>query len=460
MKDQGGLNSKIIALGILVLLSRLPFLFDGYGAEEDSWGLAWHAWSHQTTGIYEESRLPGHPVQEFILGWTWSDSPFLFNLFSAIMGSLAVVFFTASAKRLGIKNDLLAGLVFAMVPVVYINSTCTVDYIWALGFAMASFYFFLGKKYMLAGVFLGLAMGCRITSGALLGVFIFFHAAGFFSVQAWKDLARTFLVTFVVATLLFIPVIKNHGPAFFIYYDQFPYPSPAKLLYKMVPGVWGVMGVLALAVFAMPVLQNIRNVDKRILAGFIAAFILFTVAYFRLPQKSAYMIPLVPFVLLLYFRVLSSKQIRIFSLMMLLAPFLLSVNLTDSVRGADHSSLAVKFRMSGQEIFIDPVSGPIFSEKSKRQNKMAYTDSVIGRIKENKAGSVLICGWWWNEIRVKTIDMDLRNIKLVFYINEKEMKEFEDLGFYMSYLREQEIYNDLYSGINSTKTFASPFETH
>jgi hypothetical protein len=55
-----------ITLFLIVLLSRIPFLYAGYGIEEDSWGIALAAFHTHLSGIYEPSRLPGHPVQELV----------------------------------------------------------------------------------------------------------------------------------------------------------------------------------------------------------------------------------------------------------------------------------------------------------------------------------------------------------------------------------------------------------
>ena len=74
---------KLLLLTLLVLLSRLPFLNAGYGVEEDSWGIAVAAYHTQLYGIMEASRLPGHPVNEFIYSIFWGYGPWLFNFFSA-----------------------------------------------------------------------------------------------------------------------------------------------------------------------------------------------------------------------------------------------------------------------------------------------------------------------------------------------------------------------------------------
>jgi hypothetical protein len=74
----------LFLLCLVVLISRLPFLDAGYGVEEDSWGIAVAAYHTNLYGVMEASRLPGHPVNEFIYSVFWGYGPWLFNFFSAL----------------------------------------------------------------------------------------------------------------------------------------------------------------------------------------------------------------------------------------------------------------------------------------------------------------------------------------------------------------------------------------
>ena len=62
-----GKDTKQLLLFLLVLATRIPFLFYGYGVEEDSWGHVLNAALMNETGVYEISRLPGHPLYEALL---------------------------------------------------------------------------------------------------------------------------------------------------------------------------------------------------------------------------------------------------------------------------------------------------------------------------------------------------------------------------------------------------------
>ncbi len=152
-----------IALFIIVFISRIPFLSTGYGVEEDSWGIALAAFHTKFSGIYEPSRFPGHPVQELIYSAFWGYGPILFNGLCAFFSAVGVVFLALILKHLQFKHFFIAALAFAFIPVYYISSTYTIDFVWTEAFVLISIYSLLKDKLIICGIFLGLALGCRIT---------------------------------------------------------------------------------------------------------------------------------------------------------------------------------------------------------------------------------------------------------------------------------------------------------
>ena len=282
----------------IVLVSRLPFLAAGYGVEEDSWGIALAGFHTKITGIYEPSRFPGHPVHEFIYSAFWGYSAFLYNLITAIFSAIAAVFFAIVLKELHFKCFFIAALAFAFTPVYFISSTYTIDFVWTITFILVSFYFVLKKKFFFCGVFLGLAIGCRITSGAMLIPFvIIFWQKNNISENA-KRLFKIILPLLLTVLIAYLPLITEFGLSFFMYYDQFPYPSLAKVFYKMIPGVFGFFGMAAIAVSIVWIIFNCKRSpkgvlfekqpDNKIFIACYAVILLFVVSYFRLPQKSGY----------------------------------------------------------------------------------------------------------------------------------------------------------------------------
>jgi hypothetical protein len=456
------------ALFILVVLSRLPFLLPGYGIEEDSWAIALAALRSHASGIYHPSRFPGHPTQEIILSLLVKIGPWGFNFLSALFSGVTVIFFALILQKMRFQNYLLAALAFAFVPVIYISSTYTIDFMWTEALVLASMFFVLDKKYIVAGVFLGLAVGCRITSGAMLLPFMIFIWQPNQKKISWWNSFLLGITTVLVSIVCFLPLMRQYGLSFFMYYDQFPYPPIGKVFYKMLPGVFGFVGLLAIVAAAFIIFsrrntgtRSIMSTDtfakKMMLASWLI-IVLYSISYFRLPQKSGYMIPVIPFVIYLAGYYLGVKQFRIFCVALLISPFVLSINLTDKLRGAEYSPLAVKATVSGQEIFLDPLSGPVFSDRSKRWNKMKYSQSVLDRSSKITDSTVVIAGWWYNQLLVMSKEQPVGAVYFEGYIDHRKMKDYAERGCRITYLPEQEIYNDLMFRIKTTRTFAQPFE--
>lgn len=461
-------RNTIVLLFFTVVLSRIPFLFCGYGVEEDSWGIALAAFHTHLSGIYEPSRLPGHPVQELIYSALWGTGPIVFNGLCAIFSGIAAVYFALILKHLKFSHFFLATLAFAFIPVFYISSAYTIDFVWTEAFVLMSFYYLLKEKYIVTGILLGLAIGCRITSGAMLLPFMIIVWQNGNIKQNFVTLVKISVPMAFVSILAFVPVIKQFGLSFFMYYDQFPYPPLSKVMYKMVIGVFGFIGTIAIVVTSLLIIFNRKKirfgklfqntVDRRILLASYIIIILFIVSYFRLPQKSGYMIPILPFLLLLFGYYSSTNYFKILCIALIVSPFICSINLTDKLRGASYSNYSIITEVAGQEIFFDPFSGPIFSDYSKRKLKLNYINSVLQKADSINQKTVVIAGWWYNEIMVELIEKNRNNFVIFeFYIDAVRIENYLRNGYKICYLPEQNIYNDLMYKMNNTNTVSIEF---
>ena len=443
-------------------------MFCGYGVEEDSWGIALAAFHTKISGVYEPSRLPGHPIQELIYSALWGTGPIVYNGLCAIFSGIAAVYFALILKHLKFTYFILAAFAFAFIPVFYISSTYTIDFVWTEAFVLMSFYYLLKEKYILTGILLGLAIGCRITTGAMLLPFMIVAWQHTNFKENFVTLLKIAIPMAIVSLLAFVPVIKEFGLSFFMYYDQFPYPPFSKVMYKMVIGVFGLIGTLTIAVISTLVIINRKkitfgklfqnNLDKRILIASYIIIVLFTISYFRLPQKSGYMISVLPFFLLLFGYYLNSTYFKALCIALMVSPFLFSINLTDKLRGASYSNYSLIVNVAGQEIFLDPFSGPIFSDYSKRKLKTDYTNSVLKKASTINQKTVVIAGWWYNEIMVELIEKNRNNFVIFeFYIDAVKIENYLRDGYKICYLPEQNIYNDLMYKMNRTTSISSEF---
>lgn len=447
-KDQ--LN--IIVLVILVVLSRIFFLNEGYGVEEDSWGLVLNAYEIYSSKAYSMSRLPGHPFQEIILALFWNidHSPIFYNGLSAFFSLFAGIYFYLILKEFRFKNPLPGALALVMTPVILIAGTYTIDYIWALAFILMSYYYLLKDKNIFAGILLGMAVGCRITSGAMLLPFILTIMLYASRRNLWNSVVFTFFC-FITSLLMFFPVYFTYGIDFLDYY-QLPYPPLLKALYKGSIGVFGAFASLIIVfLFLIFVSKQKLNSFKKLYSKnisflvfpWILAIVLYILAYFNYPQKSAFLIPAIPFFILLSGYLLRPGYFKILAYSLLLSSFVISVDITDKYRGSDYSGIAFTFNVSDQNIYIDPLNGPIFADRSKRINKQKFTDAFIEEYNNINKKTVIICGWWYNQIKVNLLNKQKNtNVRLVSFAEEYKLKNFIKQGYIIKHLPEQAEAND------------------
>lgn len=459
-------NLQFLALFLVVFLSRVPFLSAGYGVEEDSWGIVLAVFHTKLTGIYEPSRFPGHPVQELVYLALWNAGPIVYNGLCALFSAIATLFFALILQHLNFKYVFLAALAFAFTPVFYISSTYTIDFVWSEAFVLISLYCLFKNKLLLTGIFLGLAIGCRITCGAMLIPFM---------IILWQNNYKKNIVSLLkiiipmcaMVLIAFIPLFFQFGTNFFMYYDQFPYPPITKVLYKMTFGVFGIVGLVGIAIALTSIVLNKHmtkgllfenKIDRKIIIACFTIIILYVISYLRLPQKSGYMISIIPFMILLFGYYLNEQNFKMLCYTLIAASFICGFNLTDKIRGAEYSKLAATFQVSGQEVFFDPLSGPVFLDYSKREQKIRYTNEVINKVKEIDFKTVIISGWWYNEIMVTTFGQ-IQNDNVIFasYIDEDRIKKYINEGYEITYLPEQNIYNDQMFKMNFTNIVAKPF---
>jgi len=440
------LNSKKLKLNSLLLFlvslaSRLPFLWAGYGREEDAWAQALNAKMIWQNGQYEVSRLPGHPLLELMLAslWPLEHSPFFFNFLSALVSSAAVVFFYRSAYKLGLRNPFELSLAFTFIPAFFIAGTYTIDYNYALLFILASFYALLRRKFWWAGILLGVATGFRISSvGFLLPFLVMFW-------QREKSLllfVKATVAAVLVSFLAFLPALTTYGSQFLDFHKP-PFISWANTLYKISFGIWGIPMLLVLAAITFYLLfqpekdyrlQSHQISKKAIWAGVVLIFLLQLFVFLRLPFKSEFFIPFLPFALFIVGIYFKRKQIRLLALSAVLSSFFMGFDYASDYRGAQPGSLAIYFEAGGKSLFFHPLKGPAIIDHQKRKVKSQFADEVTDALTRLNKRSVLIAGWYYPELVLAMPDTS--KVKLRYYLDKKEIRSFVQKDFTLYYLPE------------------------
>ena len=446
----------------IIFLSRIPFIFSGYGSEEDAWGLILTARNISATGVYEVSRLPGHPVQELLLSLIWQWPAWLLNLVTVLISTAGIAAFMLALKKLLVQNYLYAGALLAAVPIIYINNTNVMDYTLALSLTFLSLYAITHKKYVVAGMLLGLACGFRITAGAM---------AIPFALIIWgQELRFQMLFRFgasiaITAIACYIPAWMVYGKSFFTYYEYFPYPSFLKNIYKATIGAWGIPGMVALVTgvwFSLRKLQQTPSANlahKYLLAAASITILLYTYSFAKIPQKSAFVIPMVPYIILIFVILLKEKQLKWITMLMILSCFFAGIQLDDKLRGSTPTFASYPLQIGNTNVTFDLLQGPVTADDSKRKNKIVYAKKIATELSEIKKPTVLIAGWWQNEVNYFRIASPNSNTEVVYYIDEATINNYQQQGYQLFYLPEQAYYNDLRFQGNFTQGKVLPFHS-
>jgi len=391
---------------VLVLLTRLPFLLPGYGLHQDGWMLMLAGrWMSEHRWHYLCSRLPGYPFQEFIDSFLWHGGPLLVNSITALLCAAMVFFFVLILHFYRCRDALLAGLALAFVPMTYIASVMAKDYIWALTFAVAAFYFALRRRPVPAGVLLGLGVGCRVTTLGMLPfllLLLFNPPDGDETPSDVPDSGKNVRLaitmgacTLLTSVLCFLPVYLHFGRGFFTYYPA--HMPPFSILANMTVRFWGVLGLLALLIALISLTYAAgrrgpstfaRRPAKAHRRIWLALVLCYFLLFLKLPLEAAYLLPALPFFLLCLGEALPQRSFRIFCVALLIAPFLFTL------RGAmaPPSPALFSARVHNYQLRLF-WAGPLLDETQCRIRQRAYLDALWKFAETQKTPTVIVAVW-------------------------------------------------------------------
>jgi len=132
--------------------------------------------------------------------WIFGDNPFGWRFFSVIFGAISLVLFYLICRELKLSkyNTLLATTLLAIDNLSFVQSGIATLDVFCLTFMFASAWFYLKKKYIGAGIFVGLA-----TASKLSGVFALLFIAIHWLVTNRKNI-KWMAVTAVTSALSFL----------------------------------------------------------------------------------------------------------------------------------------------------------------------------------------------------------------------------------------------------------------
>lgn len=454
---------EVPLLAILILFSRIPFLSAGYGSEEDAFGMVLTARNIGVSGIYEYSRLPGHPFPEFVYAFFFKQGVFAFNFITAILSSTGILFFMLALQKLKIKNFMYATTAFAFTPVVYIASTNCMDYMWAMSFILISFFLILSNKPIWAGIALGLAVGCRLTSVLMLLPFIFFCQD-----RSYRKFLNSRALWFTISVsitsiIMFFPAFHRYGLTFLNFYDTV-YPAISKAIYKFTFAVYGSLGSFCVLVLILltwikknKVVSRFNTNEKILISISLFIFLIHVSLFWYLPQKAAFMIPAIPFLILIFAVVFPKFHIRLLAIFLLISCFMFGLNLSDPWRGGKKSKTAMIFSIGNQQVVFDPLIGVVTDDYFKRKSRSNFASQIILLTDSLPGKTAIISGWWLGDILVQKKNFQKDKTLFLYYIDKLKILQLVEQGYTIYYLPEQDFYNDQKAGEKFTARLAKPF---
>ncbi len=376
----------------VVLLSRLPFLTESCGIDPDAWRIVAAAQNISLHGAYTVSRFPGYPVPEVVYALL-PENILLMNGITALLSAVAAGSFAVLLRALGLDRAGLGALAFAATPVVYINSTMTIDYVWALAFAVIGMLALVKDRRLLSGVAFGLAAGCRLSS------LLFLIPAALFALSAHRPREQPHVVrrlvplgaaAVFVAGLCYLPAFRTYGLDFLQYY---PHPTTlGEVLHHSTVGVWGPLGILALSIAVIAVaVGRVRRSEAvtgaapdsspKVGAVLVLAFsgiLVFGLLFISLPLEEAYLIPIVPFVIIAVAALVRGRHGALVYSLIILSPFV-----GVSPRGISEGPVLIDYR-----------------EKSRIPGEVAEILALGGQLPSK---SLIIAGPWFPAIVVTLV---------------------------------------------------------
>jgi len=364
-----------IWLVVMFVCSRIPMLFLGFGLDPDAWRIANSAFDTRHHFAYHASRFPGYPVPEFMnalvidFGWLATNSA------TMMLSLLSVLAFGRILKESECAGKGLLTITYAFMPLVWINSSNSMDYMWSLSFIIFTWLFLINSRYFLAGLMLALATGSRVTTAVHVIPFLFLmHSRN----AGGKQILRFILTFFFASTFIFLPLYLTYGLDFIHRYP--PGTGIMQIGYQVIK-YCGLPSLTLLAALFITSVKKLRKVvaareknDIFILLSAIATIITFSAA----PYHLEYLIPLIPFGLLVIWRIGRKPLVTLFCCAMLLHAFVTF----GSIQHTDEGRLEVGI--------ID--HGAVGNNIVARRAQMAYARRLANA--DIPERSVVITGTW------------------------------------------------------------------
>ena len=274
------------------------------------------------------------------------------------------------------------------------------------------------------------------------------------------------ITAIAVGILFYIPLLSKYGLAFFTYYDV-PYPSIPKVLYKLSIEVWGLIGLLGIVVstilfflpynYAKNKFLFPRSINEKYVIAWLVAVDIYIIAFLKLPMESGYLIPIVPFIILIYGKYLYNRAFVFFCSTLIISSLCCTISPADRYDAATVSRFTSTLKAGGEKLTLDYLEGPVYSYSTRRKNGIEFVNSLISSMDTITIPSVIVSGRWYNQLIVQSADTSKLKAKIRDYISEPEALYFYAKGYLIYYLPKQEYYNKVMRNVDLDVYRAIPY---
>lgn len=453
-----------IALALVVFWAIIAGFHLGYGNEEDSWTAAYTAYETYSTGTYHLSRLPGHPVFEYLLSKLWLVRIIAWPILIS-GGAVLAAFFSFKIYQLHHPKQQNEGWLAALflTPVMTLALGETMEYTLSLATLVIAWWFAEKKSWLGAAVLLALSTGLRLPN-LIYGAPIFLLFIQRSSVSKSFSFAT---LSFALSALLYLPVYLKFGWGFFDTYSL-PYPPLLKILYKGTVGTWGILGAVGLLIcyLGFKWKEALSSLVKWTYLPYTLLLFISLGLFIALPEKSAFLLPFTLVFGMITLHFTKAKWAKVGFTLLLLNPLFLGTDLVDEYRGVPANKMDYILEAGGQKMGIKWF---YLSPGTKAKNKLNTVDLIEEKLLELEEPALVVTGWWYPFLQMRDIENPSSrydeifgikrkrdDIEYVYYADENIVQDAIRSGKSIFFTPEADIYNEQRYGHMLISEYGTP----
>jgi hypothetical protein len=181
---------------------------------------------------------------------------------------------------------------------------------------------------------------------------------------------------------------------------------------------------------------NIKHV-----IAWLLAIDLYIIAFIKLPMEAGYMIPAIPFVILVFGKYLVRPAFIFFCALLILSPFIFGISPANRVDSSTPSPVSFNFKVGLETLTLDILKGPLLTNESREENSSIYINKVWSSIKTMKQSSCIIAGQWYNRLLYMNGEKTKGKVLIAPHVNRQFILNQLANGRKLYYLPRQNEFN-------------------